>query len=153
MGSKAWQFIGAGAALPMIGWSLTEILKDNAGAAWVALFFAISLGATCLIGIILANLKAASVRLRLANFITEIEATKERLFDPDAADPDLQELSNRMGTYLRKELGESYVIRLYSNSGLLSMTYRLPPERDDACTWLTHRATRIHEFSHELSKT
>jgi hypothetical protein len=150
MGTKAWQFFGAGVGIPMIGWAATEILNDDAGAAWVALFFSISLLAVCCIGLLLAWLKEARVRGGLAAFIDELEAMRGQTANPDVQCPDRSDLIGRMTRFLNKELGSAYITRINSSRAVALHYTGVPEDRQGTMQWHDTRLARLHEFIGEF---
>ena len=140
----------------MAAWALTEVLSGEVWVAYVAFPFSIALGAVCLIGILLAHLKAKRIKTGLGAFLYEVAAMQRGCADPVAEFPDVEDFRSRLGAFLLKELGREAIVRLNSDAGIGSFVplFSVPVSQQklDLWGWLEFRSIRLHEFIREASR-
>lgn len=152
MSAKAWQWVGAGVSVPLMGWALSDILEGNTWIAFVAFPFAIGLGAICLIGIVLATRRANKVRSSLAEFIAECDALILicQTEGEAAPTPQIEAFRDRLEAFVRRHLSEAHIVRMSSPGGSSSRPIgRLSEEQLGHWRWLRNRRERLHEFIRE----
>lgn len=156
MAAKSWQYIGAGVAVPLLGWALTDILKGNTWIAYVAFPFAIGLGAVCLIGILVARHRAVTMRDGLSAFLASGEELKRQVRQEGQPVPKeaVDSWHDRIEAFLRKHASEAHVTRLnFDTPNSLMPIGNLTQEQRNYWSWINDRCIRLEEFLREAALT